>query len=205
MKIAQRPRAYCPSPFALRPSPFVFRPSPFALRPSSFLLALLVLGCAVLGTANAQDVLGLNCGPTLLAVRPGGTATLTVTVDTPPAADLTVNLMSDDPTVAGVPDTITIRAGETSASVTVSGIARGNTFVTASTDTEASNCSVYVAPPLSNRVIRFPAQMVRVTVLNPPTLMPAVRVRVGPPLLPLTQPVKVTVRAPAADESSVQK
>lgn len=163
------------------------------------LLLMFVLCFATFSTVKAQGELGLSCSPTLLAVTPGGTATLTVSVDTAPGADLTVNLVSNNPSIAGVPDAVTIRAGETSAPVTVTGVGQRSTFITAATAIEQASCSVYVAPRLSGSVVRFPAQSVRVIVGPLPesvTPVQPVRVLVGPIPFAITQPVEVRVRAP---------
>ncbi len=142
--------------------------------------------------------LGLRCAPRLLAVAPGATQPLTVQVNTAPAADLIVNLISNNPAIASIPDRVTIPAGQTSAPVTVTGGTGGATFITASTDTEQATSNVYVAARFSGDVSRLPVSAVRVTIPpHPqPTLALPLRVLVLPIPFAITQPVKAEIRNP---------
>ena len=86
-------------------------------------------------TTNVQTGLTIldDDGPTLALsfdralVNEGGTATGTVTRNTPTTADLIVALTSSDSTEADIPATVTILAGQSSASFTLSGVNDGIT------------------------------------------------------------------------------
>jgi hypothetical protein len=89
--------------------------------------------CAV--TVNASVVsatIGLgegNCqaGP----IPPGTNGTGTVTMSPVGATDTVIALQSSDPTVATVPATVTILAGQTSATFTITGVSGGTATITA--------------------------------------------------------------------------
>ncbi len=157
---------------------------------------------AVAGEPDVVGLLGLRCAPSLLAVTPGGSRALIVSVDAPPDLDLTVNLLSDNPSIAGVPATATIPAGQTSGVAMVSGGTRGTTFITARVDTERAGCSVYVADRLTGSVYRNPAASVLVVVgtpndrPEPPKLAPPVAVTVSPVPFAVTQPARIDIRSP---------
>lgn len=164
------------------------------------MILMLVLWCAAFDAAKAQGELGLGCAPRLLAVAPGGTQTLTVSVSTAPATDVVVNLSSDNPAVASVPATVTIPAGQTTVPVTVSGVARGATFITATTDSEQATSNVYVAARFSGDMRRLPAAPLRVTIqgltYESPLFALPLRVLILPVPFAITQPVRADVRNP---------
>jgi hypothetical protein len=147
-------------------------------------------------------LLGLRCAPSLLAVTPGGSQALIVSVSAPPGVDLTVNLLADDSSIVGVPTTATIPAGQTFGIAIVSGGTRGTTFITARVDTERAGCSVYVTDRLTGLVYRHPAASVLVTIgtpndrPEPPKLAPPVGVTVLPVPFAVTQPARIDIRSP---------
>lgn len=71
--------------------------------------------------------------PSAIVVPPGGSQPVSVTLSDPaPAGGLSVTLASSNPPVASVPASITVPAGATTASFTVSGGAAGSATLTAS-------------------------------------------------------------------------
>jgi hypothetical protein len=157
---------------------------------------------AMASKPNVVDLLGLRCAPSLLAVTPDGSHALIVSVGAPPDVDLTVNLLADNPSIAGVSATATIPAGQTFGVAIVTGGTRGATFITARVDSERAGCSVYVAESLTGLVYRHPAASVLVTVgtpndrPEPPKLAPPVGVTVLPVPFAVTQPARIDIQSP---------
>ncbi len=86
-----------------------------------------VVGAAVgtaqgTGTILDDDVAALTLSIDKATVTEGGTATGTVTRNTPSTSDLVVSLLSNDLTEATVPATVTIPAGQTSATFTITSL-----------------------------------------------------------------------------------
>jgi hypothetical protein len=65
-------------------------------------------------------------------IPPGTNGTGTVTMSPVAATDTVIALQSSDPTVATVPGTVTILAGQTSATFTITGVSGGTATITAS-------------------------------------------------------------------------
>jgi len=80
-------------------------------------------GMTILDDDGATLTMSLNTA----LIAEDGTATGTVTRNTPTTGDLVVSLVSSDPTEATLPATVTILAGQTSATFTVSGVNDGTT------------------------------------------------------------------------------
>lgn len=88
----------------------------------------------------------VSLAPVSTIVTEGGTVDLTVTIDNPaPAGGMPIGLASDDTAVAGVPGTVTIAAGTTSATVPVTGAGGGFAIITATLGTDSLDADVAVA------------------------------------------------------------
>jgi hypothetical protein len=74
----------------------------------------------------------LSLSPTPIGVGVGRTVNGTITLSAAAPADLTVTVVSGDPTIATVISPVTIPAGNTTGTFTVTGVAVGNTGVSAS-------------------------------------------------------------------------
>lgn len=93
---------------------------------------LLTLCLLALSTfrAHAQTLTNLTLNPTSVAGGPGNTSTGTVTLSAAaPAGGIVVNLSSANPTIAGVPATVTVNQGSLTANFTIT-----TTAVTMQTD-----------------------------------------------------------------------
>jgi uncharacterized protein YjdB len=88
--------------------------------------------------------------PSPLSVNAGSTAnlTLTLTGGKAPAGGLTVNLSSSDTGKATVPASVTLNPGDTSATVTVTGVAAGSATITASANGLANATAQVNVQPL---------------------------------------------------------
>ena len=83
-------------------------------------------------TRNITVSLILDFTPDPLTVVNGSSANITLTLSAPaPSSGLTVNLLSDDTGIATVPGTVIISAGQTSTTISVSGISAGSTLLRA--------------------------------------------------------------------------
>lgn len=90
-----------------------------------------VTGATASVTVQSAGAISLGSIPT---VAPGQSATVTVTLSTPAPSTLTVTLVSSNPSVATIPSSVTIAAGQTSPSPqpTVTGVNFGNATINAS-------------------------------------------------------------------------
>lgn len=85
--------------------------------------------------------------PATNTVNVGGTLNLTVTINAAQASNTTVSLSSSAPTIATVPGTVTVLAGNTSAVFAVTPIQAGNTTITATLNGSAQATVSVVQPP----------------------------------------------------------
>lgn len=98
-----------------------------------------------------------SLSPSSLTLSVGGTAPLTVTLSSAPASAASVAMVSSDPTKATVPATVTVPAGQTTAVVSVTGVAAGATTVTATYNSSNKASSVAVSNPASGTWSNAPA------------------------------------------------
>uniref|UniRef100_UPI003561A28B hypothetical protein n=1 Tax=Puniceibacterium confluentis TaxID=1958944 RepID=UPI003561A28B len=128
---------------------------------------LTALAQGYLNGVTTVDVLDNETPALILSVDPGsiseadGTATVTITRNTPPSGDLVVTLTSSDTTEATVQSEVTIPDGESSVTVTVTAIdddvADGDQTVTvsaAATGFETGTSSVTVTDAASNSPVQ---------------------------------------------------
>jgi RHS repeat-associated protein len=112
-------------------------------------------------TIATISMLSLNVVPS--NVTGGNVATGTVTLSAPAAADTTVNLTSSNPTAAGVPSSVLIAAGGTTASFTVTtqpvGASAGST-ITATFNQYTAAASVLVVPADLSSITLSPSTIV---------------------------------------------
>ena len=69
--------------------------------------------------------------PSPINGAPGQNTNVTVTINAPQSTPTTITLVSNNPGVATVPQTVTIQAGQTSVTFALSGVSVGNTTITA--------------------------------------------------------------------------
>ncbi|WP_447975230.1 RHS repeat-associated core domain-containing protein [Nitrospira sp. Kam-Ns4a] len=100
---------------------------------------------AVLVTSPPPAVVAL--GPSPLTVSVGATGTLTVTVNVAQRTPTEVTLLADRPDLLLVPPTVTVPAGATQAAFAVTGLAVGDTLVTASLPDSRQAALVHIVPP----------------------------------------------------------
>lgn len=98
-----------------------------------------------------------SLSPSSLTLSVGGIAPLTVTLSSAPASAASVAMVSSDPTKATVPATVTVPAGQTTAVVSVTGVAAGATTVTATYNSSNKASSVAVSNPASGTWSNAPA------------------------------------------------
>ena len=98
------------------------------------------------GTTPANPVVG-SVSPSSATVTVGGAQTLTITLTSAPGSNVSVAMSSSDVTKATVPATVTVPAGQTSALVTVTGIAAGSSTITATYNSISKTSAITVANP----------------------------------------------------------
>jgi hypothetical protein len=129
------------------------------------------------GTELARDqvvvnvVVGLRLEPQLLGVPLGDTATLLLSLTSPFTTDLPVNLSAIDPTLIALPaDSVVLEAGQSERSISVTGLAAGNTTVLADSDLGSAAAIVSVSEVVSEQTMTAMAPPVGLVVLPPPSL-----------------------------------
>ncbi|MGE3768823.1 MAG: lamin tail domain-containing protein, partial [Kofleriaceae bacterium] len=106
----------------------------------------------VLGTNEAPSMVTLS--PAMATLAPAGTVQLTATLDIPALVDATVSLSVTPSTAGTVPATVTVMAGQTSATFTYTDTAgTGNSTVTATFAASTSNATVTVSTGAQHLVI----------------------------------------------------
>jgi hypothetical protein len=85
----------------------------------------------LVGNTQTVRVAATLFGPASVSLNRGTTQNLTFTLSAPSPTPLTVALVSDNPSVAGLPPSVTIPAHGTSAIVPLTGIAAGSTVIRA--------------------------------------------------------------------------
>ena len=100
----------------------------------------------VTATQSVSVAASLSFPPQTVTVGAGNTANVTLTLSAPaPASGLVVTLSSDTPTVATVPQNVTILATQTTATVTITGVKGGSAKISATSSTpNVSSASVNV-------------------------------------------------------------
>jgi hypothetical protein len=89
--------------------------------------------------------LSVSLNPSSKNVTTGASRSLSANINLPVGSDTTVNLSSSDTTVASVPATVTIPAGATVASFSVSGNAAGSAVITGSISGSSDTSNITVA------------------------------------------------------------
>lgn len=102
------------------------------------------VSAAIHVTPPAPAVVSLLPSP--LALTQDATGTLTVTLNAAQLDNTEITISTDSPAVLRLPTTVTIPAGQTTASFTVTGLAVGNSTVTAAINGTAQSATVSVAP-----------------------------------------------------------
>lgn len=97
--------------------------------------------------------------PSALGVAVGGVSPLTVTLSSAPAAQATVTVVSSDPTKATVPASVIVPAGQTSATIQVTGVAAGSSTVTATHNSTNVQSTITVVNPATGTWSNMPAGM----------------------------------------------
>ena len=101
------------------------------------------------GTTPVNPTVG-SLAPSVLAIASNGVGSLLVTLSSAPSAAAVVSLSSSDVTKATVPATVTVPAGQTSAVITVTGIAAGGSTITATYNSSSKQATVSVTTPVSS-------------------------------------------------------
>ncbi len=129
------------------------------------------------GVEIVQDAVTVHPGvdfsvaPQLLGIPLGGAGDLSLSVSTALAEDLSIELKTLDPLVAGVPAVpVVLPAGLLAVQVPVSGLTGGSTSVLANTLLGTEAAVISVSTPVSGRELRPLAPAVRTIVLSPPSL-----------------------------------
>ena len=98
-----------------------------------------------------------SLSPSTLGVAVGAAQGLTVTLSSAPSSVASVSVSSSDPTKATVPATVSVPAGQTSASIPVTGVAAGSSTITATYNSSNKTASVTVSNPASSSWTNAPA------------------------------------------------
>lgn len=98
-----------------------------------------------------------SLSPSTLGVAVGATQGLTVTLSSAPSSVASVSVSSSDPTKATVPATVSVPAGQTSASIPVTGVAAGSSTITATYNSSNKTAAVTVSNPASSSWTNAPA------------------------------------------------
>lgn len=120
----------------------------------NFSLAITV-SAASGGVSENPTVSALS--PSTLSLSVGAVSPLTVHLSAAPAAQASVSLSSSDPTKATVPASVVVSAGQTSAAVSVTGVAAGSSTITASYNSTSQQSVVTVGNPASGTWTNAPA------------------------------------------------
>lgn len=94
--------------------------------------------------------------PATLTVGVGGSGSLVVTLTSTPSAIASVSLSSSDATKATVPATVSVPAGQNSASFAVAGVAIGGSTITASYNSSTKQSVISVTTPPSSAWLNAP-------------------------------------------------
>ena len=96
------------------------------MRKACSAIALLLIACMqLIAAAHAQTVTSLTLDPATITGGSGASATGTITLSAPaPAGGTSVDLMSSNPRLAAVQPSVTVPAGQTSASFVIGTNAR---------------------------------------------------------------------------------
>ena len=117
-------------------------------------------GRAVLTIATIS-VLSLNVAPS--NVTGGGVATGTVTLSAPAVADTTVTLTSSNPSAAGVPPSVVVTAGSTTASFTITTfpvVGTTSVTITSAFNQYSASSTLFVVPPQLSSLAISPSSLV---------------------------------------------
>lgn len=101
------------------------------------------------GSTPANPILS-TLVPSSGGVSVGGSTNLTVSLTSAPSSAVSVAVTSSDVSKATVPATITIAAGQTSGSITVTGVAAGSSTVTATYNSTSLQSTITVVAPASS-------------------------------------------------------
>ncbi len=143
------------------------------------------------GTSQSVSVAAnLSFSPTTATVGTGGTTNLTLTLSAPaPASGVTVTLTSDATNFATVPPNVTIAGGQTTATVTVTGVAVGTAHITtSSTIANLANASATISVIAGLAISNSPLPSGVVGTPYSTTNRPAVAFRLTRIRLPVCRP-----------------
>lgn len=87
--------------------------------------------------------------PSVLSIASSGVGSLLVTLSSAPSAAAVVSLSSSDATKATVPASVTVPAGQTTAVITVTGVAVGGTIITATYNSSSKTATISVTSAVS--------------------------------------------------------
>ena len=90
-----------------------------------------------------------SLSPSVLSIASSGVGSLLVTLSSAPSAAAVVSLSSSDATKATVPASVTVPAGQTTAVVTVTGVAVGGAVITATYNSSSKTATISVSSPVS--------------------------------------------------------
>lgn len=108
------------------------------------------------GSTPAAPTLS-TLSPATASVTVSGSLSLTATLTSAQATSASIGLASSDVTKATVPATVTVPAGQTSALVTVTGVAAGSSTITATYNSTSKQSVITVANPPSGSWANAPA------------------------------------------------
>ena len=90
-----------------------------------------------------------SLSPSVLSIAASGVGSLLITLSSAPSAAAVVSLSSSDVTKATVPATVTVPAGQTTAIITVTGVAAGGSTITATYNSTSKQATISVSAPVS--------------------------------------------------------
>jgi hypothetical protein len=154
---------------AIAGPPFV-RPFNVGLASATPTLTIVATGKNAAGAQVAQDqvvvkvVPALRAVPRLVGVPRGSTSVLRLVLPSALSTDLTINLSTVDSTIASVPSSVVIPAGQTSASVIVTAVATGATTIVA-TSARGDTWAIASVSPLVSKPLQTEAAATGVVVV----------------------------------------
>jgi len=154
---------------AIAGPPFV-RPINVGLASATPTLTIVATGKNAAGAQVAQDqvvvkvVPALRAVPRLVGVPRGSTSVLRLVLPSALSTDLTINLSTVDSTIASVPSSVVIPAGQTSASVIVTAVATGATTIVA-TSARGDTWAIASVSPLVSKPLQTEAAATGVLVV----------------------------------------
>lgn len=136
--------------------------------------------------------------PSPLSVVIGASGTLTVTLNAGQLANTEVTVIVDQPSLVQVPSIVTVPAGQTSATFTVTGLAIGSATVTASLNGTTRSAVVQVQPPPPQVVSLLPNPLPLQQGARGSLILTINAAQLSDTIIPLTNSAPTIVQVPAS-------